>query len=361
MDGHAPNQVGHGTKMPMTLVAAGVNWPLSTDESGRETRTVGVAPRLHERAFRILAAQIVQGALRPGTVLLESHIARQFGISRAPARQALARLESDGLVARAAGHGYMVVAPADAVPAASAPSPPPAAPVRLAAESTWERIYAEVEQEIVSHAAFGAWRVVENHLAGFYGVSRTVARDVLSRLQQRGMVRKDARQRWYAPALSRDYVAELYEMRALLEPQALIKAAPRLPAPAVAGLRQRLEAAMADAARRDGDTLSALETELHVTLLGHCGNATLMEAVSKYQSLLVAHTFLYCWAPQFHSPEPFLAEHLAVAEHLSAGRIDDAGGALRTHLNTSLARAMHRLDVVRRDLAPTPLPYLDRL
>ena len=68
----------------------------------------GAAPRLHERSFEILAARITSGALPAGTKLLESHLAREFGISRAPARQALARLAALGLVRRSEGHGYRV-------------------------------------------------------------------------------------------------------------------------------------------------------------------------------------------------------------------------------------------------------------
>lgn len=337
-------------KTPRPLPAGASRGPVAT----------GVAPRLYERACSILASQIAGGQLSPGSRLLESHVAEQFGISRAPARQALARLESLGLLRRSAGHGYVVeqvkeVPPQLPVPAGTG------APIRLAAESTWERIYVEVEQDIVSRTAFGAWRVVENHLAGYYGVSRTVAREVLSRLQQRGIVKKDQKQRWYAPALNRDYVAELYEMRALLEPQALAKAADRLPPGTAQGLRHHLETAIDRADTLDGTALSALETELHVDLLAHCGNATLMEAVTTYQSLLVAHTFLYHWAPQLYAPEPFLAEHLAVAERLDQGRVADAAEALRAHLDASLERAMHRLEVVRREFLPMPLPYLLRI
>ncbi|MDI4663907.1 GntR family transcriptional regulator [Xanthobacter autotrophicus] len=338
------------------LIPAGVEGA----EPGRAAaRASGVAPRLHERAFDILASQIVSGALRPGERLLESRVAEKFGISRAPARQALARLEQLGLVRRAEGHGFLVELPIGPVP--SVPDQAPAGDIHLAPESTCERIYKEVEHEVVTRSAFGAFRVVENHLAAAYGVSRTVAREALSRLHQRGVVRKDARLHWYAPALTPAYVAELFEMRAILEPAALRLAAPRLPPAILAALRGNLAQAMADPYAVDGARLSALEEELHISLLGHCGNATLMDALSTYQTLLVALTFLYDAAARAPGMEPFLAEHLDVAERLSAGHADAAVEALKNHLDGSFARAMERLERVRQMPAPGPLPYLSPL
>ncbi|MEP9352138.1 GntR family transcriptional regulator [Xanthobacter sp. KR7-65] len=329
----------------------------------RRSSVAGIAPRLHERAFDILAAQIASGALAPGQRLLESHVAERFGISRAPARQALARLERAGLLRRAEGHGFEVVSLAGPVPglAVIEAVPPGDAPIQLAPESTWQRIYADVEQEVVSRTALGAFRVVENHLAAYYGVSRTVAREVLSRLNQRGIVRKDARLHWYAPALTPAYVAELFEMRAILEPAALRLAAPRLSPQSIAALRANLLDATARPEAVDAARLGALESELHVSLLGQCGNATLMEALATCQTLLVALTFLYSRTPQNHGREPFIGEHLDVAERLASGAVDAAADALRDHLRGSFGRAVERLDRVRRDFSPGPLPYLASL
>ena len=330
--------------------------------AARHPRPVaGIAPRLHERAFDILAAQIASGALAPGERLLESRIAERFGISRAPARQALARLERVGLVSRSDGHGFEVMPLAGPPPVVPAKTISDGASIQLAPESTWQRIYADVEQEVVSRTALGAFRVVENHLAAYYGVSRTVAREVLSRLNERGVVRKDNRLHWYAPALTPAYVAELFEMRAILEPGALRLAFPRLAPGQVTTLCANLRDAAAHPDTVDGARLGLLENELHVGLLGRCGNATLMEALATCQTLLVALTFLYVRAPQPHGREPFIAEHLDVAERLAEADVEGAADALRNHLRGSFGRAVERLDRVRREFSPGPLPYLSPL
>lgn len=62
-------------------------------------------------AFRVhedLAKRIEQGNLPANTLLSESELAKQMQISRTPIREALLMLESDGLVHRFPGRGYLV-------------------------------------------------------------------------------------------------------------------------------------------------------------------------------------------------------------------------------------------------------------
>jgi DNA-binding GntR family transcriptional regulator len=319
-----------------------------------------VSPRLYQRAFEILARQITSGAVPRGARLLESRVTAQFGISRAPARQALAELVRSGLIEKAAGRGYTVIRggpPAAPDAAGSAPDES----IILSSLPTWEKLYAQVEREIAARSAYASWRVNEAKLALHYDVSRTVARDVLGRLQQRGLVRKDERSRWYAPALSPTHVGELYELRWVLEPLALAKAAPNVPRDYLTQIRRSLEDAIEHADAIEGETLDRLEQELHVTLLGYSGNFSLMQAITLPQSLLIAHRFLYRWTARLFETEPFLGEHLAVIERLEHGKATEAAQALEEHLKASRERAIARIDVVAKAFHPDPLPYLNRI
>jgi DNA-binding GntR family transcriptional regulator len=64
---------------------------------------------LADQAFENLADAIVRGEFPPGAPLSELEIAVKFGISRAPAREAIYRLEARGLVRRSPHHGARVV------------------------------------------------------------------------------------------------------------------------------------------------------------------------------------------------------------------------------------------------------------
>ncbi|MGP9819333.1 GntR family transcriptional regulator [Salinarimonas sp. NSM] len=317
-------------------------------------------PRLNERVFAILAAEIAQGRLQAGERIGETQVASRFGVSRPPARQALARLAEAGLVRKTQGRGYVVEAAADAVAPATAAAAD-AVSGRLRAVATWERIYDEVESEIVARTLLADWRIVESELARHYGVSRTVARDVVGRLQQAGVVKKGEGARWVAPALTPTHVGELYEVRAILEPEALEKAAARAPAALLARMEARLEAGLAAPERLGSTELDALEDEMHVQFLGHCGNEALLQAIRLHQSLLIAHRFLYPRTLAMFEVEPFLPEHLAVVRKLRAGRVAEARVELRGHLMVSRERALARIARIRRSFDPRDLPYLERL
>ncbi|MFN7027222.1 MAG: GntR family transcriptional regulator [Pseudorhizobium sp.] len=321
----------------------------------------GTVPRLYQQVFEIVSAQIGQGSLREGTRLSESALAAQFGISRAPARQALAELEQRGLLTKASGRGYQVKRQKDGAVSTEAPPAAVDGDLRLTQASTWSRIYGEVESEIAARTSFAGWRVNETELARYYSVSRTVARDVVARLQQRGVVQKDDRSRWIAPAMTPEHVTELYELRWLLEPVALEKAASRLPDDLLPAMRGRLEDATSNAGNLTGPDLDRLEEDLHVTLLGHCGNGPLMQAIGLPQALLVAHRFLYRWMPRLFGSEPFLPEHMEIVDRLQAGHVTEAAEALRGHLQISRERAIDRIERVTREVHPDDLPYLDKL
>ncbi|WP_373299420.1 GntR family transcriptional regulator [Amycolatopsis acidiphila] len=55
-------------------------------------------PLLRDTAHRLIREAIVRGDIPPGTVVRDAQLAEQLGLSRAPVRDALARLADEGLV-----------------------------------------------------------------------------------------------------------------------------------------------------------------------------------------------------------------------------------------------------------------------
>ena len=58
--------------------------------------------------YEQLLTAIATGSLRPGNRLLETELAGRFGVSRTPIREAIRRLETDGLVVHKPRVGAMV-------------------------------------------------------------------------------------------------------------------------------------------------------------------------------------------------------------------------------------------------------------
>lgn len=64
---------------------------------------------LNEKVYRILKEKIIKGTLKSGTKILESEIAKQMGVSRTPIREAIRKLDVDGLVIMNPNRGVQVI------------------------------------------------------------------------------------------------------------------------------------------------------------------------------------------------------------------------------------------------------------
>src|SRR6185312_15084547 len=53
---------------------------------------------IHDQVYQALYQAILQGRLEPGTRLIETDLGVALGVSRGPVREAIRRLESEGLV-----------------------------------------------------------------------------------------------------------------------------------------------------------------------------------------------------------------------------------------------------------------------
>lgn len=84
------------------------NAPVSRHgEAGTDPEPTGRAADSDGRPYRLLRQEILDGAIRPGDLLLETALSTRYEVSRTPIRVALVRLEHDGLVERAS-RGFRV-------------------------------------------------------------------------------------------------------------------------------------------------------------------------------------------------------------------------------------------------------------
>lgn len=68
-------------------------------------------PTLAEQAYQRLSNAILAGELAAGTKISEPALAREYGISRGPLREALHRLQARNLITRSANQGARVMMP----------------------------------------------------------------------------------------------------------------------------------------------------------------------------------------------------------------------------------------------------------
>jgi DNA-binding GntR family transcriptional regulator len=79
-----------------------------------EEPNVGLERRtLSSQLYKILESKVLDGDLLPGTKLSEESLAETYGVSRSPAREALAGLERAGLAVRAGARDRMITVPTE--------------------------------------------------------------------------------------------------------------------------------------------------------------------------------------------------------------------------------------------------------
>jgi len=324
--------------------------------------------RTSQRRYRIvedtLRRNISDGRLPRGLVLLEGNIAEIFQTSRDPVRRALQRLEADDLIHRFDGRGYLVGKPGERNALIRTDIRklglivPQEADEALQSRASWERIYDVVENDVAGCLVFGPYRIIETELAHHFKVSRTVVRDVLSRLQERGLVHKNQSSHWIAGPLTAQSIKEHFALRRSLEPPALISAAPKLDRSALQALYERFRAAEAMPEGVEGESLEEFETLLVDTCVLATPNQQLRDLIrNNLLPVLAAERLLRQMG--LPSDRTAITEHRLIVELLLRGAVTAAAAMLETHLEAALSRNIAQMKIVAVFPEPDSIaPYL---
>ena len=317
---------------------------------------------LYETIYDVLRHHLAEGLLTPGLVLGEANVARAFKASRIPAAAALRRLKDEGLIADFGGRGYVAQSDDPATPrlrlelAEAGLVLPAELDIDAAPRNTGAKLYPQVEHTVAASLAYGRFILNETALADHYGVSRTIAHEVLTRLARTGIIVQEANQRWYAGPLTAEAIGEHYEMRWVLEPVALRQAFPKFSPSELDERRERV--VRAEAGGRSVGELERIEQDLHVDTVARCNNSQLLQAVQRSQLLLIATHDTFRRHRTSEELSTMLAEHRGIYDRLLFGDLDAACSALEAHLR----RSMHpNIDMINR-LGKMPdglkVPYL---
>lgn len=315
---------------------------------------------LYLRIRDVLADAAATGRLPKGALLLEGPVAGLFASTRTPVRQAFALLEAAGTIRRFDGRGFLVgqgrSGPKRVALTAEMLGLDEEAP-GLRKAPAWEAIYEGLEREMVHLSVFGRHRINEVELARDRGVGRQVARDALTRLEAYGIVEKDERMRWTLVPLDEQRMRDLHDIRAALEPLAIVQAAPFIPPAERRAMTARLEEALAVYPHLTVKAMDDLETDLHITCLGYCLNRELLIALRRAQFTLNVSKHIIGVSHRMPADEPFIAEHLAVFRALDVDDGARAAETLRHHIVVSLPKVIGRVAELREAHRPAVPAY----
>lgn len=331
---------------------------LSPASDGDASAAGGASAYLYESVRALLEQKIADAELPDGALLKEAAVATHLGISRAPVRRALTMLAEKGLIRPAEGQGYIVGrAPARRLTSRDLHDILAPATDDMNRSATWERIFAQVLDEITSLLPFGTYRIQEAELGDYHNVSRTVAREVLWRLMDLRLIEKDRKSHWIVGQMTARDVRDSLEMRRLLEPQALANTAPMLDRDWLEALAARIDAAVAGFPDCGAAEIDAIEHEMFQTMYDGLRNTRMLGSIRRNQVALVVPRLFRQRFP-LRDDLPALVSYAQILRLIREGSVPAAQVLLRTHLERVEQLVLARLRVLAILPPPATVPYL---
>lgn len=317
----------------------------------------------YEMIRQVLDEAIRAGAVPPGLVLLEGPLAEVFGTSRVPVRRALELLYETGVIARFEGRGFIVAAQGQQIEPQRLPLSRSVLGLCLFDElvdtrSSGEKVFSHLQEALSTCMVFGHYQVDESGAAEFYNVSRSIIRETLVRLRDRGLVEKEPYSQWLVGPLTAREITDHYEIRASLEPVALRKAAPHIPRQLLLDCLERL--LQLEQGGFSSTVLDKVEEDLHIHCLAPAGNKMMQSVLRQSQSPLIVTRIFYDMLG-VKIEELMLNEHRMILQMLLQGSYDSAALILHQHLDRAQKRTLQRLKVISVLPEPDLPPYLLRL
>ena len=213
-------------------------------------------------------------------------------------------------------------------------SPPPAH-ASLAPRALYEQVAERLRQQIFARELEpGSW-IDEMKLCAQWGISRTPLREALKVLAVEGLVTMKVRRGAYVTEMSRDDVAQVYHLMALLESDAAAQAATQ----ATPAQRRTLAELHAQLERDAGDrdAFFATNERFHMALLEVAGNRWALQVVTDLRKVmkLNRHHSLFKQGRLADS----LAEHRALMRAIEGGDADTARELMQAHFRSGLEAA----------------------
>jgi DNA-binding GntR family transcriptional regulator len=211
----------------------------------------------------------------------------------------------------------------------------PATERPLATRALYQEVADRLRQQIYSRTLEpGSW-IDEMKLSQEFGISRTPLREALKVLAVEGLVTMKLRRGAYVTEVSRDDVAQVYHLLALLESDAAATVAEH--ADTAQREQLRLLHARLEKQVRQRDAFFAANEHFHMALLQFAGNRWAMQIVTDLRKVmkLNRHHSLFKQGRLSDS----LAEHRALMDAIEARDARRARDLMRAHFELGLEAA----------------------
>lgn len=280
---------------------------------------------LYKRSYNQTLAVLAEAP--PGSSLLsEPAMASGLGISRTTVRAVLAELSARGIVAVDGRSKHLLRQPRGD---------------DYLADADIEPLAEMVERK------FMAWMVGPDcspghvinglDLARQFGVSTSAIRDCLNKFSNLGLLERQSNGRWRALGLTIDFVAELFDMREIIELRAVERFV-QLPSDHVLWreidlIEAEHHALLADFDRRLRD-FSELDHRFH-KLVGSAAPNRFLGNIQGVMAVIFHYHYQWNKKDEASRNRHALEEHLAYIDGLKSGNLEHGRDACRLHLETA--------------------------
>jgi DNA-binding GntR family transcriptional regulator len=217
-----------------------------------------------------------------------------------------------------------------------------------------EAAYHRIREQLLSGTLRPGSRLSHRALAKEIGVSFIPVREALSQLASEGLVEHRPSVGTFVTDLSREELAEVFDLREALECHVAAKVAGRLEAGDLAAMRQHIEdqrAILAELVATAQDRWSDdqqlrwrhADASFHLVLLRAGRNCRLLKAVIDLR--VIAHTMGYSQRPRAAaSLERIIDDHTRIVTALAAGDSTAAHACMAEHLRQGCREALESYD-----------------
>ncbi|VXC19894.1 GntR family transcriptional regulator [Pseudomonas sp. 8Z] len=224
-------------------------------------------------------------------------------------------------------------------------------------QSLAERIYARLKDDIFEFRLMPGDRFSEGEVAARMAASRTPVRQALHRLQRDGYLDVHFRSGWQVRALDFAQFDELYELRIVLELEAVRRICQRPTDEQPTALQALARTWLVQEQQRlqDGAVVAQLDEAFHCQLLEAAGNQEMARVHREVsEKIRILRRLDFTQAPRI---DLTYAEHGQILQAILTRRSEEAQQLLKSHIEVSQAQVhsitLHRLYGARQRVEPT--------
>lgn len=212
-------------------------------------------------------------------------------------------------------------------------------------QNVTDAVYATLREAILSRRFAPGQRINVDELRQQLGVSRTPLKDGLNRLALQGLVRVAPRYGTFVSELRADEMAEISDVRLVLELHAVELGVPRISHQQLQRMREYVGAMKATVTPQDNctDHMAFVGSDhgFHQVILEAAGNSKLVEV---YENLNVHIQVARVYYMSTHKrAQQVCDEHEAILRAYESRDVTAAKAAMTTHLETARRATLERL------------------